>query len=73
MAGEMPLTPAEKVQAIEAALDAHPTGVKSVTFDGTTTQWSHDEAIRQLEYWRKRAAAVGRSVFRGTDLSGGQL
>ena len=73
MAGEMPSTPTQKVAAFEAALDAHPIGIKSVSIDGTTTQWSHDEAVRQLEYWRKRAAKATRSLVRPVNLGGGTL
>jgi hypothetical protein len=59
------------VTAIETALAATPAGVVEVQHDGTRTKWDRAQAIQELEYWRRRAAAAaGKSITRSIDLSG---
>ena len=55
------LSPQDMVNAFEAALQTMAPGVTQVTVDGTGVTYNRDQLIKELEYWRKRAAkAAGR-------------
>ena len=48
-------TPSEMVETLETALQNN-AGVVSVTVDGTTVRYDRAQAMKELDYWRRRAA-----------------
>ena len=64
-------TPAEEmVTVLETALAANPL-VDQVTVDGQTVKYNRAQAMRELEFWRKKVAKEGgKSRFRSINISG---
>lgn len=69
----MAVTPSEMVESIETALSTTPAGTVEVQVDGQRVKWDRGQALRELEYWRKRAAVADgkKKPYRTIDLSGG--
>lgn len=68
------LTITTTIDAIETALAnrASAAGLVSVSIDGTTTNYSWDDAVKMLNFWRKELARVEgkRSLVNSIDLRG---
>lgn len=67
---ESPSNAIQMVTLLEAALQAN-VGVTSVTIDGQSISYNRQQAMLELEYWRKQVAKENKkSRFRGFDVSG---
>ena len=64
-------TASEMVEAIERALRDNPL-VASVTVDGQSVTYNRSQAMEELAYWKRKAAAeAGKSrLFRGFNVGG---
>lgn len=54
--GETP-TAAEMVTLIKQALRDNPIGIVTIMIDGKSTQWNRAQALEELTYWKRIAAA----------------
>jgi len=63
----------QEIAELKTKMRDIPDGVKSVSIDGTTTNWDKAAAEKRLEFLLDREAALagGRQRVAGIDLSGG--
>ncbi len=63
------MKPKQMVTLLEDALATNP-GVVEVTVDGQRVKYDRNQALKELDYWRDRAAkdAGRKSRFRGFDI-----
>ena len=61
------MTTTDRIAALEKALEGN-VGVVTIKVDNTQVTYDRAQAIKELEYWRKRKTKDAHGTFRSLDL-----